>query len=58
MVNAVPEFGDQPLVIDACSTLFEEVLGEKGRHARSAIGVGSLPSNVVVEIDAVVRVIS
>ena len=57
MVNAVPEFGEQPLVIDACSTLFEEVLGANGRHARSAIGVGSLPSNVMVEIDAVVRVI-
>ena len=58
MVNAVPDFGDQPLVIDACSTLLEEVLGENGRHARSAIGVGSLPSNVMVEIDAVVCVIS
>jgi hypothetical protein len=51
MVNAQPDFGQHPLVIDACSALIEDVLGENGRHARSAI-------NVSVEIDAVVRVIS
>ncbi|MGH6816155.1 MAG: RidA family protein, partial [Hyphomicrobiaceae bacterium] len=45
MVNGVPEFGDQPKVINGCSDLFVEVLGERGRHARSAVGMGSLPHN-------------
>lgn len=57
MVNAVPDYGDQPKVIDACSNLLVEVLGERGRHARSAIGMGSLPSNVPVEIEAVIRIL-
>jgi enamine deaminase RidA (YjgF/YER057c/UK114 family) len=57
MVNAVPEYGDQPKVIDACSNLLVEVLGERGRHARSAVGMGSLPSNVPVEIEAVIRIL-
>jgi len=57
MVNAVPEFGEQPKVIDACSNLLVEVLGERGRHARSAVGMGSLPSNVPVEIEAVIRIL-
>ena len=43
MVNAVPGFGDQPKVINGCSDLFVAVLGERGRHARSAVGMGSLP---------------
>lgn len=57
MVNATPEFGQQPKVIDACSNLMVEVLGERGRHARSAVGMGSLPSNVPVEIEAVIRIL-
>jgi enamine deaminase RidA (YjgF/YER057c/UK114 family) len=57
MVNAVPEFGQQPTVIDACSKLLFAALGENGRHARSAVGMGSLPSNVPVEIEAVIRII-
>ncbi|MDQ1080109.1 RidA family protein [Pseudoroseomonas cervicalis] len=57
MVNAVPEFGQQPKVIDACSDLLVAVLGERGRHARSAIGMGSLPSDVPVEIEAVIRIL-
>ena len=43
MVNAVPEFTDHPRVINGCSDLFVEVLGEAGKHARSAVGMGSLP---------------
>jgi len=56
MVNAVPEFTDHPKVIDGCSDLFVAVLGERGRHARSAVGMGSLPNNISVEIEAVMRI--
>jgi enamine deaminase RidA (YjgF/YER057c/UK114 family) len=56
MVNATPEFGDQPFVINGCSDLFVEVFGEAGRHARSAVGMGSLPMNIPVEIEAIVEV--
>ena len=57
MVNAVPEFGDHPKVINGCSDLLVEVLGERGRHARSAVGMGSLPNNITVEIEAVMRIV-
>ncbi len=57
MVNAVPDFADQPKVINGCSDLFVAVLGERGRHARSAIGMGSLPNNMTVEIEAVIRIV-
>jgi enamine deaminase RidA (YjgF/YER057c/UK114 family) len=56
MVNAAPDFADQPKVINGCSDLFVEVLGERGRHARSAVGMGSLPNNMTVEIEAILRV--
>ena len=56
MVNAVPGFGDQPKVINGCSDLFVAVLGERGRHARSAVGMGSLPNNISVEVEAVLRI--
>ncbi|MCC6470928.1 MAG: RidA family protein [Alphaproteobacteria bacterium] len=56
MVNAVPEFGDQPKVINGCSDLFVEVFGDKGRHARSAVGMGSLPNGIPVEIEVIVAV--
>lgn len=56
MVNAVPEFGEQPKVINGCSDLFVEVFGERGRHARSAVGMGSLPNGITVEIEAIVEV--
>ena len=56
MVNAVPEFGRQPEVINGCSDLFVEVFGEKGRHARSAVGMGSLPGGIPVEIEVIVEV--
>lgn len=55
MVNAVPEFGDHPAVINGCSDLFVEVFGEAGRHARSAMGAGSLPGNIPVEIEAILE---
>lgn len=55
-VNAVPDFGDHPKVINGCSDLFAEVFGPMGAHARSAIGVGSLPNNISVEIEAIVEV--
>ena len=56
MVNAVPEFQDHPKVINGCSDLFVEVFGEKGRHARSAVGMGSLPMQIPVEIECIVEV--
>jgi enamine deaminase RidA (YjgF/YER057c/UK114 family) len=56
MVNAVPEFTDRPKVINGCSDLFVEVFGDRGRHARCAVGMGSLPFNMTVEIEAVVEV--
>ena len=56
MVNAGPGFGDHPKVINGCSDLFVEVFGEAGRHARSAVGMGSLPSEIPVEIEVIVEV--
>ncbi len=56
MVNATPEFGQHPAVINGCSDLFVEVFGDRGRHARSAVGMGSLPGGITVEIEAVVEV--
>jgi len=56
MVNAVPEFTDHPKVINGCSDLFVEVLGEAGKHARSAVGMGSLPMGIPVEIEVIVEV--
>lgn len=54
MVNAVPHFEDHPRVINGCSDLLVDVFGEGGRHARSAVGFGSLPGNITVEIEAIV----
>lgn len=56
MVNCVPEFTDHPKVINGCSDLFVEVFGERGRHARSAVGMGSLPFGISVEIEAIFEV--
>jgi enamine deaminase RidA (YjgF/YER057c/UK114 family) len=56
MVNAVPTFGDHPYVINGCSDLLVEVFGENGRHARSAVGMSSLPMNIPVEIEMIVEV--
>ena len=52
MVNCTPEFRDHPAVINGCSELFRDVFGEEnGIGARSAVGMGSLPGNISVEID-------
>jgi enamine deaminase RidA (YjgF/YER057c/UK114 family) len=56
MVNAEPDFADHPKVINGCSDLLVEVLGEAGRHARSAVGMGSLPNRMTVEIEAILLV--
>ena len=56
MVNAEPDFADHPKVINGCSDLFVEMLGDAGRHARSAVGMGSLPSGIMVEIEAILLV--
>ncbi|NKC12087.1 MAG: RidA family protein [Gammaproteobacteria bacterium] len=56
MVNATPEFKEQPEVINGCSDLFVEVFGERGHHARSAVGMGSLPGQITVEIEAIMEV--
>ncbi len=56
MVNSEPDFADHPKVINGCSDLLVEVLGDAGRHARSAVGVGSLPSGIMVEIEAILLV--
>jgi enamine deaminase RidA (YjgF/YER057c/UK114 family) len=56
MVNAVPDFEDHPKVINGCSDLLVQVFGERGRHARSAVGMGSLPMGIPVEIECIVEV--
>ncbi|MBL1422279.1 MAG: RidA family protein [Alphaproteobacteria bacterium] len=56
MVNAVSEFEQHPLVINGCSDFLCQILGDAGPHARSAFGVGSLPNNITVEIEAIVAV--
>lgn len=52
-VNSPADFGDQPKVINGCSDLMVEVLGEAGRHSRSAVSAGALPFNVAVEIEGI-----
>lgn len=56
MVNCGPEFTEHPKVINGCSDLFVEVFGDRGRHARSAVGMPSLPFNISVEIEAIFEV--
>ena len=56
MVNCTPDFGQQPEVINGASDLLVHVFGERGRHARSAVGMGSLPRGISVEIEMVVEV--
>jgi enamine deaminase RidA (YjgF/YER057c/UK114 family) len=52
-VNAVPGFDKHPEVINGASDLFVDVFGDAGRHARAAVGAGSLPRNVAVEVEAI-----
>lgn len=56
MVNAVPDFAQHPAVINGCTDLFVEVFGENGRPARSAVGMGSLPGRISVEVEAIVAI--
>ena len=56
MVNATSDFPNQPEVVNGFSDLMVEVLGERGKHARAAVGMGSLPRNIAVEIDMVVEI--
>lgn len=56
LVNATDDFASHPDVINGCSDLFTTVFGEIGQHARSAIGVASLPNNITVEIEAIFEV--
>ena len=55
-VNSAPAFTDQPKVANGASELMQDVFGEAGRHARSAVGVAVLPLGVAVEVDAIVAV--
>lgn len=57
MVNATPDFGDHPKVINGASDLLVEVFGDIGRHARSAVGMSSLPWGIPVEIEMIVEVV-
>ena len=57
MVNSSPDFEDHPKVINGCSDLLVSVFGENGKHARSAVGMGSLPGQIPVEIEMIVEVI-
>ncbi|MEQ6165907.1 RidA family protein [Ekhidna sp. MALMAid0563] len=56
MVNCTPEFGNQPEVINGFSDTMVEIFGERGKHARAAVGMGSLPRNIAVEIEMIVEV--
>jgi enamine deaminase RidA (YjgF/YER057c/UK114 family) len=56
MVNAVPEYDKHPIVINGCSELFAQLWGEDGIGVRSAVGMGSLPNNVSVEIEALFEI--
>ena len=55
-VNATPDFGDHPKVINGASDLLVEIFQDKGRHARSAVGAGSLPFGVAVEVEAIFEI--
>ena len=57
-VNCTSDFKEQPKIINGASNMLVEILGEKGRHSRFAIGTNSLPLNMAVEIEAVVSLIS
>jgi enamine deaminase RidA (YjgF/YER057c/UK114 family) len=55
-INCTPDFADQPEVMNGASDLLTEVLGERGRHARAAVGVNALPRGVAVEVDAIFEI--
>lgn len=55
-VNSTPDFGQQPVVINGASDTMVEILGETGRHARSAVSAGALPFNVAVEVEGIFQI--
>jgi enamine deaminase RidA (YjgF/YER057c/UK114 family) len=55
LVNCTPEFAQQPQVMNGCSNLMVEVFGDRGRHARTSVGVNALPNNIAVEIEMIVE---
>ena len=55
-VNAPPEFGDQPKVVNGASDLLVDVLGDKGRHSRSAVSAGGLPFGCAVEVEGIFQI--
>lgn len=57
MVNCAPDFGNQPEVVNGFSDFIVEVFGERGKHARAAVGMGSLPRNIAVEVEMIVEVL-
>lgn len=56
-VNAPPEFGDQPKVVNGASDFLVEVLGDKGRHSRSAVSAGGLPFGCAVEVEGIFQIL-
>lgn len=56
MVQCTPEFKDQPKVMNAFSDMMVAIFGEKGKHARSAVGMSALPGNIAIEIEMIVEV--
>lgn len=56
MVNSAPDFGDQPEVVNGFSDTMVEVFGERGKHARAAVGMGALPRNIAIEVEMIVEV--
>lgn len=56
MVNCTDDFKDQPKVINGYSDLMVEIFGEKGKHARSAVGMNALPLNIAVEVEVIVEI--
>lgn len=56
MVNCTEEFKDQPKVVNGYSDMMVEIFGDKGKHARSAVGMYALPSNIAVEVEVIVEI--
>ncbi len=56
MVNSTPDFTDQPKVVNGYSDLMVAVFGENGKHARAAVGMGALPSDIAIEVEMIVEV--
>ncbi len=57
MVSSTPSFTQQPAVANGCSDLLVEVFGDKGRHARSAVGMAALPGDIPVEIEMIIEIV-